>query len=116
MPVMRFSPAPGTHFTVLIAVSARKRRVSSGSFRGHITVPTAPPSAALRSAFASDEPPIGLSMAMNHCGVLRNRSGALERQECGYWCLSRPRATSAPASTSFLITASFAPASLPLSS
>ena len=39
----------------------------------------------------------GLSMAMNHCGVLRKMTGFLERQECGYWCLRRPRAISAPA-------------------
>ena len=36
-------------------------------------------------------------MAMNHCGVLRKMTGFLERQECGYWCLSRPRAISMPA-------------------
>ena len=41
-------------------------------------------------------------MAMNHCGVLRNSSGAFERHECGYWCLSRPRAISAPTSASFV--------------
>ena len=29
-------------------------------------------------------PPIGLSMAMNHCGVLRKMIGFFERQECGY--------------------------------
>ena len=34
-------------------------------------------------------------MAMNHCGVLRKITGFLERQECGYWCFSRPRAISA---------------------
>ena len=37
-------------------------------------------------------PAIGLSIAMNHCGVLRKITGFFERQECGYWCLSRPRA------------------------
>ena len=26
----------------------------------------------------------GLSIAMNHCGVLRKITGFLERQECGY--------------------------------
>ena len=31
---------------------------------------------------------------MNHCGVLRKMTGFFERQECGYWCLSFPRATS----------------------
>jgi hypothetical protein len=55
-------------------------------------------------------------MAMNHCGVLRKMSGPLERQEWGYWCFRRPRAINAPTSRSFLITASLAPASLPLSS
>ena len=35
---------------------------------------------------------------MNHCGVLRKMSGFFERQECGYWCFSRPRATRLPAS------------------
>ena len=58
----------------------------------------------------------GLSMAMNHCGVLRKMTGFLERQECGYWCLRRPRAISAPASTSALMTASLASPLLPLSS
>ncbi len=29
---------------------------------------------------------------MNHCGVLRKITGFFERQECGYWCLRRPRA------------------------
>ena len=37
-------------------------------------------------------------MAMNHCGVLRKMIGFFERQECGYWCLRRPRAISMPAS------------------
>ena len=32
---------------------------------------------------------------MNHCGVLRKITGVFDRQLCGYWCLSRPRATSA---------------------
>ena len=58
----------------------------------------------------------GLSMAMNHCGVLRKMTGFLERQECGYWCLRRPRAMSALASMSALMTASLASPLLPLSS
>ena len=93
MPAMRFSPVGGTHFTVLIAVSARWRRVSPGgaSLRGHITVPSAPPApspACIPSPTGEvQREAIGLSMAMNHCGVLRNSSGAFERQECGYWCL-----------------------------
>ena len=28
--------------------------------------------------------PMGLSMAMNHCGVLRKITGFFERHECGY--------------------------------
>ncbi len=47
-------------------------------------------------------------MAMNHCGVLRKMTGFLERQECGYWCFRRPRAMSAFASMSALMTASLA--------
>ena len=35
---------------------------------------------------------MGLSIAMNHCGVLRKITGFFERHECGYWCLRRPRA------------------------
>jgi hypothetical protein len=48
MPVMRFSPTAGTHCTVLMAVSARWRRVSpgAGSFWGQSTVPRAPPAVA----------------------------------------------------------------------
>ena len=54
-------------------------------------------------------------MAMNHCGVLRKITGFFERQECGYWCLRRPRAISMPASISALITASLASPFSPLS-
>ena len=54
-------------------------------------------------------------MARNHCGVLRKISGFFERQLCGYWCLRRPRARSAPASSSALITASLAFPFSPLS-
>ncbi len=32
---------------------------------------------------------MSLSIAMNHCGVLRKITGFFERHECGYWCLSR---------------------------
>ena len=59
MPVMRFSPWGGTHCTVLMPSSARFLSVSPG--------------------FA-----ISLSIAMNHCGVLRKITGFFERQECGY--------------------------------
>ena len=55
---MRLWPARGTKRVASIAASAVSRRV--------------PPISA-----------IGLSMAMNHCGVLRKITGALERQECG---------------------------------
>ena len=54
-------------------------------------------------------------MAMNHCGVLRKITGFFERQECGYWCFSRPRAINMPASISALITASLASPFSPLS-
>jgi hypothetical protein len=54
-------------------------------------------------------------MAMNHCGVLRKITGFFERQECGYWCLSRPRAINMPASINALITASLASPFSPLS-
>ena len=80
MPVMRFSPCGGTQRVALMASSARWRRVSPG----------------LRACRPLSA--IGLSMAMNHCGVLRKITGFLERQECGYWCFKRPRATSMPAS------------------
>jgi hypothetical protein len=65
--------------------------------------------------FASPPDRIGLSIAMNHCGVLRKITGFFERQECGYWCLSRPRASSMPASVSALMTASLASPFSPLS-
>src|SRR5258708_4931229 len=64
MPLMRFCPDGGSHCVTEIACSARARRVSPGV--------ALPPSA------------IGLSIAMNHCGVLRKITGFLERQECGY--------------------------------
>ena len=96
MPLMRFSPCGGTQRVILIASSARARKVSAG-----FAWP-------LASA-------IGLSIAMNHCGVLRKITGFFERQECGYWCLSRARAISMPASDSALITASLASPFSPLS-
>ena len=64
MPLMRFWPAGGTHCVTEIACRARTRRVS-------------PDLALPLSAIA-------LSIAMNHCGVLRKITGFLERQECGY--------------------------------
>ena len=95
MPVMRFSPCGGTQRVALIAASARWRSVSPW----------------LGCSTAA----IGLSIAMNHCGVLRKITGFFERHECGYWCLSRPRAISMPASISALITASLASPFSPLS-
>ena len=58
---------------------------------------------------------MSLSIAMNHCGVLRKMIGFFERQECGYWCFKRARAISIPASISALITASLASPFSPLS-
>ena len=76
MPRMRFSPDCGTHSVSSIAFTASWRSVWLPLLGMPLT---------------------GLSMAMNHCGVLRKMTGFLERQECGYWCLRRPRAMSAPA-------------------
>ncbi len=59
MPLMRFSPAAGTQRVVLISRSAMPRKEPS-------------------------RPLIGLSMAMNHCGVLRKMTGFFDRHECGY--------------------------------
>ena len=87
MPRMRFSPDCGTHSVSSIAFTASWRSVWLPLLGMPFT---------------------GLSMAMNHCGVLRKMTGFLERQECGYWCLRRPRAMSAPASASALMTASLA--------
>ncbi len=60
MPVMRFSPCSGTQRVTLMACSARARK---------------------RVAGASS---MSLSIAMNHCGVLRKMIGFFERHECGY--------------------------------
>ncbi len=59
MPVMRFSPCGGTQRVSAMALSARARKVSPG-----LSMP--------------------LSIAMNHCGVLRKMTGFFERHECGY--------------------------------
>ena len=83
MPVIRFFPCSGTQRVAAMAASARARSVSPA-------------------------PAMSWSIAMNHCGVLRKMTGFFERQECGYWCLSRPRAISMPASISALMTASLA--------
>ena len=88
MPVMRFSPCGGTQ---RVTVIASQRAVRAACRR--CCVPSSS---------------ICLSIAMNHCGVLRKITGFLERQECGYWCLRRPRASSMPASIKALITASLA--------
>jgi hypothetical protein len=95
MPVMRFWPCSGTQRVTAIAASARLRSVSREA--------TPECSDHLMSSGV-----MGLSIAMNHCGVLRKITGFFERQECGYWCLSRPRAISMPASMSALMTASLA--------
>src|SRR6202020_1532024 len=64
MPLMRFWPDCGTHWVTEMACDARARRVSPD-----LVVPSSV---------------ISLSIAMNHCGVLRKITGFLERQECGY--------------------------------
>jgi hypothetical protein len=64
MPVMRFCPDGGTHCVTEIACSARARSVSP--------------------LFAVPLVAMSLSIAMNHCGVLRKMTGFFERQECGY--------------------------------
>jgi len=87
MPVMRFSPAAGTHLVRPISSSATSRKV------GRLEAPS--PLAATASSATTK----GLSIAMNHCGVLRKITGFFERQLCGYWCFRRPRASSASAST-----------------
>src|SRR5674536_193340 len=69
MSVMRFWPCSGTQRVTLMACNARARSVSP--------------------RFA-----MSLSIAMNHCGVLRKMIGFFERQECGYWCFKRPVAIS----------------------
>ena len=68
MPVMRFSPCAGNHCVRAISSSAISR--SDG-----------PP---LLPCVLPAETFMGLSIAMNHCGVLRKMSGFFERQECGY--------------------------------
>ena len=59
MPRMRFSPCGGTKRVSSMALSARSRSGRVAAFDGR------------------------LSMAMNHCGVLRKMTGFFERQECG---------------------------------
>ena len=93
MPRMRFSPDSGTHSVSSIAFTASWRSVWLPLLGMPLT---------------------GLSMAMNHCGVLRKMTGFFERHECGYWCFRRPRAISAPASASALMTASLASPLSPL--
>ena len=90
MPVMRFWPCSGTQRVTVMACSARARRVSP-----RFTM--------------------SLSIAMNHCGVLRKMIGFFERQECGYWCLRRPVAISIPACLSASMTALLASPFSPLS-
>ena len=66
MPLMRFWPDGGTHCVTEIACSARARSVSPDL------------------ALAAIPGRMSLSIAMNHCGVLRKITGFFERQECGY--------------------------------
>ncbi|OIQ63089.1 hypothetical protein GALL_553730 [mine drainage metagenome] len=76
MPLMRFWPAGGTHWVTEIACSARARSVSPDL--------ALPPSAMSIAPGLPGASTIGLSIAMNHCGVLRKITGFFERQECGY--------------------------------
>ena len=59
MPLMRFSPCGGTQRVTEMACRARARSVSP-------------------------DLSMSLSIAMNHCGVLRKITGFFERHECGY--------------------------------
>ncbi len=68
MPVMRFWPEAGSQRTLAISSSATSR--SDAPAVRHILAAVRPPEAA-----------IGLSIAMNHCGVLRKMTGFFERQE-----------------------------------
>jgi hypothetical protein len=74
MPLMRFWPDAGTHCVTEIALRARFRKVSSPV---SVKVFGSPPQITLFGVIA-------LSIAMNHCGVLRKITGFFERQECGY--------------------------------
>ena len=73
MPVMRFSPAAGTHRVSAMAPSATPRSVSGA-------LPPWPSPAGRDGAPGTAK---GWSMAMNHCGVLRKMTGFFERQLCG---------------------------------
>ena len=64
MPLMRFWPEGGTHRVTEIAL----QRAGAQRLAGLVL-----PSSAM-----------GLSIAMNHCGVLRKITGFFERHECGY--------------------------------
>ena len=65
MPLMRFWPDGGTHCVTEIACKrAGAQRVARACL-----------------AVVRDR---SLSIAMNHCGVLRKITGFFERQECGY--------------------------------
>jgi len=70
MPVMRFSPAAGTQRVTAMAASARLRSVSREATPEY-------------SDHLMSSRVMGLSIAMNHCGVLRKITGFFERQECG---------------------------------
>ena len=74
MPVMRFSPEVGTHSVSRIDLSDALAQ------RQDAFVPAAGSPQGRRRLQIRD----GLSMWMNHCGVLRKITGFFERHECGY--------------------------------
>ncbi len=84
MPVMRFSPEVGTHWVSRIDLS--------GPLPQRLETAIARRAASPQGSCRLPRNEIGLSMWMNHCGVLRKITGFFERHECGYWCLRRARA------------------------
>ena len=102
MPVMRFSPVAGTHSVFLMASKAVWRSVNAFSFslREKVSPEATDEGLELDAAGARPSPVCsaatlslrerdalrvnGLSIAINHCGVLRKITGFFERQECGY--------------------------------
>ncbi len=82
MPRSRFWPEAGTNSVSAMACRATSRSVwlpVTGSDPSPPPVRFAPTFAA--RALTPPAVPSGLSMAMNHCGVLRKMTGFLERQE-----------------------------------
>ena len=82
MPVMRFWPAAGVHCVRAISARARWRNVFLLPLAGKVA----------RRSSASDEggSASGLSIAMNHCGVLRKITGFFERQRMRVLMLQAP--------------------------